>query len=359
MRPVEVIYHIDEYGAAFGIPKAYGGMTREQIEALAEETNYSKRSGMQPADVVLQIDEYGAEFGVPAAYLGLTRDQIQALAEEYAKPSTRARYMAGLDASAWPPEAGKSYAERKPSAKAARDAKDAREAARLAKLRKATPSVLAELPAKAALPGERPAGEPETLVERAIRRQARLSTPARRRAAFLHHFSRCRTVVEAAARTGIDGRTVRRWRRDVPAFAARCEQIVIERRREAIETVVMAADQAETQPVFYRGAKVGEYTRRDRTLGLYLLKQADAAALRAEQRREAAAFEARVQAEVAQRISKMSASGGHPEARTPGLSSSPASVLAPPNRTSPSRASVPESVRSPAAPAPETIASSV
>jgi hypothetical protein len=152
---------------------------------------------------------------------------------------------------------------------------------------------------------------------RALARRGRLSTPARRRAAFLHHFSHCRTVVEAAARTGVDRRTVDRWRRACPAFGARFEQIVADRRREAFENVVLAADLVEMQPVYYRGAKVGEYPRRDRALGLYLLKQADAAALREELRRDAAAFEARVAREVAReverRMAEMSRSAGHEE----------------------------------------------
>jgi hypothetical protein len=365
MKPAEVVYHIDQYRAAFAIPKAYGSMTRDQILALADE------SVMKPADVVHHIDEYGAAFGIPVAYRGMSRDQIQALAEEYETLSVERRIDRAFDRAGWSP-ARRALDDREEAAKKA--AKDAKEAARLAKLAKATPSDLAGSPpagsppagspSKAAVPGESQTYAPQTPFDRAISRQARLSTPARRRAAFLRHFSRCRTVVEAAARTGIDGRTVRRWRRDVPAFAARCEQIVIERRREAIETVVMAADQAETQPVFYRGTKVGEYTRRDRTLGLYLLKQADAEALRAERRREAAAeFEARVQAEVErrvlERISKMSASGGHSNARARVGSSSPANDPAPAKRTSPSRASVPDNVRTRATAAPERIPSSV
>jgi hypothetical protein len=124
---------------------------------------------------------------------------------------------------------------------------------------------------------------------------------------------------------------VRRWRQSIPAFAARCDEITALRRREAIESVVMVADQVETHPVFYRGTKVGEYTKRDRTLGLYLLKQADAEALRAERRREVAAFEERVQAEVkrqvGERISKMSALGGHSETQARGAISTPANDL--------------------------------
>lgn len=348
MKPAEVVDIIKKCGAAFGIPQAYGSMTRAQIQALADETL------MQPAEVVHHIDELGAAFAIPKAYGNMTRDQIQALAEEYAALSVNRRIDAAMDRLDWAPQRRKEWEEQEAAAKAAKAAQEAARLSRIAQREAGSPLQPPEpqarkLQAGEPQPGESRAGEPQTLVDRAIRRQARLSTPARRRAAFLRHLSRCRTVVEAAARTGVDGRTVRRWRRDIPAFAARCEQIVIERRREAIETVVMAADQVEIQPVYYRGAKVGEYTRRDRTLGLYLLKQADGEALRAEQRREAAAFEARVQAEVErqveERISKMSALGGHSGTRARGAAFSPANDLVPTKRTSPSRASVPHNVR--------------
>ncbi|MDP1748607.1 MAG: hypothetical protein Q8L22_04045, partial [Reyranella sp.] len=91
-----------------------------------------------------------------------------------------------------------------------------------------------------------------------------------------------------------------------PLFDRKCRDIIEARRRQAVENVVLAADHVEVRPVFYRGKKIAEVTRRDRALDLYLLKQADAAALRAEQqeekRRDAKAdFEARVAAEVGKR----------------------------------------------------------
>ncbi|TAJ28295.1 MAG: hypothetical protein EPO67_16415 [Reyranella sp.] len=168
--------------------------------------------------------------------------------------------------------------------------------------KKEEPVVEAPLPIETA--------EPETAVTRAIAKEGRLSTPARRRAAFRHHFARCRSVVAAAARTGVDSRTVRRWRKAFPKFAADLDAIVAERRREAIENVVLAAGHVEIRPIFYRGRRLGHHTRRDRTLDLYLLKQADAEARRAE-RQQAEDFEARVSAEVARRLSEMSAFDGH------------------------------------------------
>lgn len=148
--------------------------------------------------------------------------------------------------------------------------------------------------------------EPKTLLDRAIAKDVSLSTPARRRAAFLRHLARCRTVTEAAARTGIDRRTARRWYNQYPAFAARWVQAAETRRRQAIENVVLAADDAEMRQVYYRGRRIGQYLHRDRALGLYLLKQADAEAVRREKRRDTERnFEVRVQEEVARRVSSM------------------------------------------------------
>jgi hypothetical protein len=177
-------------------------------------------------------------------------------------------------------------------------------------------------PAPAA-PEEALPQEPKTLVHRAIAKDGRLSTPGRRRAAFRSHLARCPTITEAAARTGVDRRTVARWRKTFPAFDAMCRAIIETRRQEAVEDAVLAAAHVEVRPVFYRGKKVGQHTRRDRATGLYLLKQADAAALRAEQRRAANAdFDMRVAAavekEVERRISKMSHSTGPQPAQATG-----------------------------------------
>lgn len=146
---------------------------------------------------------------------------------------------------------------------------------------------------------------PETLVARALTRLTRLSTPARRKAAFRHHYARCSSVTEAAARTGVDCRTVNRWRAKDPAFDAKCREILAMRRRMAEEDVVLAAGQVEVRSIFYRGRRLGHYTRRDRALDLYLLKRADAEALRAED------MQSRVASEVERRLSQTSRSPGH------------------------------------------------
>ncbi|MDI1287356.1 MAG: hypothetical protein PSV46_23420 [Reyranella sp.] len=189
------------------------------------------------------------------------------------------------------------------------------------------PTPPAEKEPDPAEPEAPPTQEPKTLVHRAIAKEGRLSTPGRRRAAFRSHLARCPTITEAAARTGVDRRTVARWRKTFPAFDAMCRAIIETRRQEAVEDAVLAAAHVEVRPVFYRGKKVGQHTRRDRATGLYLLKQADAAALRAEHRAEQrraadADFDVRVaaavQKEVERQISKMSRPAGPQPAQATG-----------------------------------------
>jgi hypothetical protein len=157
-----------------------------------------------------------------------------------------------------------------------------------------------------------PAGPPvQTLLQRAIARPGRLRTPARRRVAFLQHLARCRTLEEASARSGIDPRTVTRWRRASPSFDRRLSEVVDHRREDALEIATLMAVHPRIRPIFYRGKKVGENEIPNTSLALYFLKRADAEALRDEKRRDEAAFEARVQQEVERRMSKMSGSAGH------------------------------------------------
>ena len=236
---------------------------------------------MRPEEVLYSIKECGEDFAVPQVYRGMSHHQLADLAAEIQKPSSRETLQKCANQMGWPKEMRTAVIEAEHAAIAAWKAG------------------LIPPPIAGGRAGAK-----------------RLSTPARRRAAFLKQLMRCSTIAEAAARSGIDRRTVSRWRRAFPAFAARCEAVIAERRRIAIEDVVLAAARAETRPVFHRGIKVGEYTVRDRALALYLLKQADAEALRAEKRRETeAAIEARIQEEVERRISAMSRSAGHWPAR--------------------------------------------
>ena len=255
---------------------------------------------MKPDEALYHLENHGG-MGVPRFYTDMPRPMLQKLVDECARMSGTERSEAAL--TAWAQQRLKQtnwlgIAEKK---KAAVDAGDEAEAV----------SSVAPLPE-----------EPTTLAYRAALKPERLSTPRRRQSAFLGHFARCRTILEAAARTGVDRRTVQRWRQNDPLFDRKCRDIIETRRRQAVENVVLAADHVEVRPVFYRGKKIAEVTRRDRALDLYLLKQADAAALRAEQREEKrqeqqreeqqqakrreteADFEARVAAEVAKVVEK-------------------------------------------------------
>lgn len=240
---------------------------------------------MKPEEALYHLIHHAGTVTVPALYRDMPRHLLEALVRECDRPSATERSEAALTRWAQQRLSMPGWAGEREKAKA-ENAADTSQAL-----------VPTEPP---------PPDEPFTLVDRAIAKSGRLSTPGRRRAAFLRHLARCRTITEAAARTGIDRRTAQRWYNTIPAFAARWRQIVETRRRMATENVVLAADHVEMKPVFYRGRKIAEYTRRDRALDLYLLKQADAETLRLEKRREAEGdFETRVQAEVARRLSEM------------------------------------------------------
>ena len=243
---------------------------------------------MKPDEALYHLENHGG-MGVPRLYAEMPRGTLQKLVDECARMSGTEKSEAAL--TAWAQQRLKQtnwlgIAEKKLGVASSKPDGEA----------EAAPCLVEPLPE-----------EPRTLAYRAILKPERLSTPRRRQSAFLSHFARCRTVIEAAARTGVDRRTGHRWRVNDPLFDKKCRDIVEARRQQAVENVVLAADHSEVRPVFYRGKKIAEVTRRDRALDLYLLKQADAQALRAEQqeekRRDAKAdFEARVAAEVEKRV---------------------------------------------------------
>lgn len=243
---------------------------------------------MKPDEALYHLENHGG-MGVPRLYAEMHRGMLQKLVDECTRMSGAERSEAGLTA----------WAQKR-----------LKQTDWLGIAEKKKPGAGAEAEAEAdaaSSPMEALPEEPMTLADRAILKPERLSTPRRRQSAFLGHFARCRTVIEAATRTGVDRRTVHRWRQNYPLFDKKCRDIIEARRRQAVENVVLAADHVEVRPVFYRGRKIAEVTRRDRALDLYLLKQADAQALRAQQqeekRRDAKAdFEERVAAEVEKRV---------------------------------------------------------
>lgn len=245
---------------------------------------------MKPEEALYHLVNYGPAY-VPAFYRKMDRAQLEALVRECDTPTATERSEAAL--TRWAQQRMRMPAWVGMNETPPKDRQGEK----------------TETEAAAAPVPE----EPKTLAERAILKPERLRTPGRLRAAFRSHFARCGSTTEAAASTGVSRRTVQRWRKTHPGFDKDCRDIVEARRRQAVENVVLAVDCVETRPVFHRGKKVGEYTRRNRALDLYLVKQADAQALREEKRREVKDdFEARVAAEVekevARRISEMTRS---------------------------------------------------
>ncbi|MDP1749007.1 MAG: hypothetical protein Q8L22_06090 [Reyranella sp.] len=109
----------------------------------------------------------------------------------------------------------------------------------------------------------------------------------RLRISFLNHFERSRSVTEAAARTGIDETTARRWRRKYPAFNRRWIEIVESRSRCKAEDLTLRAGELQVvRRYFFRGKQVGELTRHEDRALMFLIQRADTAQQREEDRAE-------------------------------------------------------------------------
>jgi hypothetical protein len=109
---------------------------------------------------------------------------------------------------------------------------------------------------------------PEVLAEKPPAPRKR--SAARKRADYERHLTRWGCHAEAAARTGVDARTARRWRED-PAFAHRCD-LALQFYREAIELEALRrAETPEYKPIWYRGRQVGHVRRFNTTLLLRLI----------------------------------------------------------------------------------------
>lgn len=109
----------------------------------------------------------------------------------------------------------------------------------------------------------------------------------RLRISFLNNFERSRSVTEAAARTGIDETTARRWRRKYPAFNRRWIEIVESRGRCKSEDLMLRAGEPQVvRRYFFRGKQVGELTRHEDRALMFLIQRADTAQHREEDRAE-------------------------------------------------------------------------
>ncbi len=98
----------------------------------------------------------------------------------------------------------------------------------------------------------------------------RKRTRARKKYDYERHLARWGNHADAAARTGVDERTARRWREE-PLFRARCE-LALQFYREAIEEEAhRRATTPEVKPIWHRGRQVGHIRRFNDRLLLRLI----------------------------------------------------------------------------------------
>lgn len=158
-------------------------------------------------------------------------------------------------------------------------------------------------------------------------------TPARQRTCFLRYFAHCGSVTEAATRAGIVPQTVRRWRKNDPAFARRYDEVQAARLDLLEDLAMRRACSADQRAVFHRGKQVATVERHNDVMLMRVLARFDklrsreqawrhfdaevdrkVAVATAELRREyqsrcerlERAFDARVQREVNKRLSEVS-----------------------------------------------------
>jgi hypothetical protein len=100
----------------------------------------------------------------------------------------------------------------------------------------------------------------------------RKRTLARKKYDYERHLARWGNHADAAARTGVDERTARRWREE-PGFGARCE-LALQFYREAIaEEAQRRATAPRYKPVWYRGRQIGHVRRFNDRLLMRLIER--------------------------------------------------------------------------------------
>ncbi|MBI3197246.1 MAG: hypothetical protein HYZ40_07005 [Rhodospirillales bacterium] len=124
------------------------------------------------------------------------------------------------------------------------------------------------------------------LLERALANPRRLNTPRRQCAAFLRLVSRCATIVEAAARAGVNRGSLYRWRARDPRFAAKWDAAMARQAAEAADNIALQANTVESQPVYYHGKQIGERRRVNTRLLIHVQNRLDCDRRRAEDRAE-------------------------------------------------------------------------
>ncbi|TAJ37955.1 MAG: hypothetical protein EPO55_17170 [Reyranella sp.] len=98
----------------------------------------------------------------------------------------------------------------------------------------------------------------------------RKRTLARKKYDYERHLARWGNHADAAARTGVDERTARRWRAE-PGFRARCD-LALKFYRETIEMEThRRVETPQVKPIWYRGRQVGHIRRFNDRLLLRLI----------------------------------------------------------------------------------------
>lgn len=88
----------------------------------------------------------------------------------------------------------------------------------------------------------------------------RKRTRARKKYDYERHLARWGNHAEAAARTGVDERTARRWRQE-PEFARRCEVALQYYRDQIVMEVSRRAETPRYRTVWHRGRQIGHLQR--------------------------------------------------------------------------------------------------
>lgn len=88
----------------------------------------------------------------------------------------------------------------------------------------------------------------------------RKRTRARRKNDYTRHLARWGNHAEAAARTGIDERTARRWRQE-PEFARRCESALQYYRDQIVMEVSRRMETPQYKTIWHRGRQIGHLQR--------------------------------------------------------------------------------------------------
>lgn len=98
----------------------------------------------------------------------------------------------------------------------------------------------------------------------------RKRTRARKMYDYERHLARWGSHAEAAARTGVDERTARRWRQD-PEFARRCAIALQYYRDQIVMEVGRRLENPEIRPIWHRGRQIGHLRRFNDRLLLRLI----------------------------------------------------------------------------------------